>query len=98
MSTDIDKNIKNEYTLPIASNLLMLNNQIETNDKNAIEALNIIQPSPYSEKLKYNSFFHIYYLYIGKTLCFYYPFQKIQSDMPLPNPPFSLGPQCNYYL
>ena len=42
MSTDIDKNIKNEYTLPIASNLLMLSNQIETNDKNAIEALNII--------------------------------------------------------
>ena len=94
MSNDTNKKRNNEYTLPITSSL-MLSNQIETNDKNAIEALNIIQPSPFSEKLKYNSFFHIYYLYIGKTLCFYYPFQKIQSDMPLPNPPFSVGPQCN---
>ena len=95
MSNDTDKKRNKEYTLPITSSL-MLSNQID--NKNTIEALNIIQPSQYSEKLQYNSYCHIYYLYIGRTLCFYYPFQKIQPDMPLPYPPFSVGPQCNHYL
>ena len=75
---------------------LLSTNQIEIDEKKPIGALNIIQPSPYSEKLKYNSYLHLYYLYIGKTLCFYPPYKKILPNMPIPNPPFSIGPQCNY--
>ena len=95
MSKEIKKGT-NDYTLATSTDLPTLSNQIEIDEKKPIGALNIIQPSPYSEKLKYNSFLHIYYLYIGKTLCFYPPYKKIPPNMPIPNPPFSIGPQCNH--
>ena len=67
MSKEIKKG-SNDYTLATSANVPTLSNQIEIDEKKPIGALNIIQPSPYSEKLKYNSYLHLSLLYQKTSL------------------------------